>query len=75
MTLKTEQKLIGSQFTEFEPTVYTTGAHLIPLKIIVNGIEKYIWVVNEFNNDIYCDGENCSANVIADNVEELIFQD
>lgn len=74
MSLKAEQKLLGSQITNFEPTVYTTGAHLIPLKVIINGIEKYIWVVNEFDNDTFINGENCSVNVIADNKESLISQ-
>jgi len=75
MSLKTEQKLIGTQITEFEPTVYTSGAHLIPLKILINGIEKYIWVVNEFENDTFFHGEICMVNVIADNTNNLIIQD
>ncbi|MFH0924182.1 MAG: hypothetical protein V1872_00885 [bacterium] len=74
MSLKAEQKILGSQITDFEPTVYTTGAHLIPLKIIINGIEKYVWVVNEFDNDTFLDGKNCSVTVIADNKNNLIIQ-
>jgi hypothetical protein len=74
MSLKVEQKILGSQITDFTPTVYTIGAHLIPLKVIINGIEKYIWVVNEFDNDTFFDGKNCTVHVIAENKNDLIIQ-
>lgn len=74
MSLKIEQKILGNQITDIEPTVYTTGAHLIPLKTIINGVEKYVWVVNEFDNDTLFNGENCSVNVIANNKNNLIIK-
>lgn len=72
MSLKVEQKLLGCQVTDFEPEVYTSGAYLIPLKVIINGLEKYVWVVNEFNGDTILNGENCSVNIIVDKKENLI---
>lgn len=74
MSLKVEQKILGCQITDFEPTIYTTGAYLIPLKTIINGIDKYVWVVNEFDNDTFLNGKNCSVNVIADNKNNLIIK-
>ena len=73
MSLKVEQRLLNCQVTDFEPTIYTTGAYLIPLKVVFKGIEKYIWVVNEIDNDCFFDGKNCIVNVIADNKKDLII--
>ena len=44
MSLKIEQILLDEQITDYEPTIYTTGAFLIPLKVIINKKEKYVWV-------------------------------
>ncbi len=75
MSLKIEQKIIGSQITDFEPTIYTTVAHLIPLKVNINGNEKYIWVVTEFNDDIFFNGEICTPHIIADSKDKLFLID
>ncbi len=75
MSLQIEQRLLDSYFIESEPSVYTTGAHLVPMKILIDGNEKYVWVVTEFDNDTFFDGENCSVNVIADSKNNLIEQD
>jgi len=44
---------------EFEdPVLFTTGAHIQPLKIVDNkGNEKWFWVVNEFVDDTFSDGQ------------------
>jgi len=71
MSLKVEQKIIGTQFTEFEPRIYSTGVHLVPMKINVEGKEKFIWVAEEFENDTFFDGKNISPRVISNNMREL----
>lgn len=73
MSLLTEQKIINTEFTEREPEIFTTGAKLIPVKVDINGIVKYVWVVKEFTDDSYLNGENCSPYVIADCPEKLII--
>lgn len=71
MGLKTEQKISGVQVTEFEPKIYTTGAYLVPMKIIKNGFKKYVWAVEEFDNDSYKD-KLITPRVVANNIHTLI---
>jgi len=72
MSLKTEQILDNFFFSEAEPKIYTTGAFLVPMKIMKGEEERYIWVVWEFDDDPYLDGESCKANVYADSLVNLI---
>jgi hypothetical protein len=71
MSLKIEQRISGEQITEFFPRIFSIGVHLIPMKIIENDTEKFIWVADEFSEDTYLDGAIVSPNVIADKIEEL----
>lgn len=74
MPLKVEQRLLNHQFTEFEPKIYATGVYLVPMKVNLNGIEKWVWVVEEFDNDSYYNGNSISVNVISDNISDLISE-
>ncbi|MDR0612945.1 MAG: hypothetical protein LBG45_05615 [Dysgonamonadaceae bacterium] len=56
MSLKIEQRLWGKQITEFSPRIFSTGVHLIPMKIFENDSAKIIWVADEFTDDIYLNG-------------------
>lgn len=71
MSLKIEQRLLGYQFTEFEPRIYATGVHLVPMKVDLNGIEQFIWVADEFNDDTYFDGKNISPEIISNSIEKM----
>lgn len=71
MGLKIEQRLLNKEFTEAEPKIFSTGVHLVPMKISVEGKEKFIWVAEEFEDDTYFDGRNISARIIANKIEEL----
>ncbi|MBI4654562.1 MAG: hypothetical protein HY752_06165 [Nitrospirae bacterium] len=71
MSLKIEQRLDNFFFSEAEPKIYTTGAHLVPMKIMKGKEERYVWVVYEFDDDSYIDGELCSPTVYADSLEHL----
>jgi hypothetical protein len=72
MSLKIEQILDSFFFSEAEPKIYTTGAFLVPMKIMKGEEERYIWVVWEFDDDPYLDVESCKANVYADSLANLI---
>ena len=74
MSLKIEQRIIGNQITEFEPRIYSTGVHLVPTKVELNGKEKIIWVADEFNDDTFLDGKNIIPRVISNNIEELLVE-
>jgi len=72
MSLKTEQILSNFQFTERQPRIYSDGVYLVPMKIRINGIDKFIWVADEFNNDTFdSNGNNISPKVIADSIDDL----
>lgn len=71
MSLKIEQKLLNEEIVEFEPKIYTTGAHLVPIKVSIQGKEKFVWVVDEFIGDTYFRGDLISPNIIANKSSEL----
>ncbi|MBM4064648.1 MAG: hypothetical protein FJ266_03260 [Planctomycetes bacterium] len=73
MSLKIEEKLIGSYFTEIEPVIYTTGAYLVPMEIKVNEEKYYVWVVNEFEDDSFdTNGKFCSPRLLSCKKDNLI---
>ena len=74
MSLKVEQRLENEQFTEFAPRIYTTGAYLVPMSVVVNGESRYVWVVDEFNDDTFAD-ELISPNVYAQNITDLLNEE
>jgi hypothetical protein len=66
--LKIDQILRGTKFAENSPRIYSTGTYLLPLKITIRGIDHFVWVADDVFDS---DGNNISANVIADTIEEL----
>ena len=72
MNLKIKQRLNGNTFTESEPRIYTTGAFLVPMEVVRNGIKKYVWIVDEFGDDTYDDDGICSPNVCTDSKGNLL---
>ncbi|MDR0613608.1 MAG: hypothetical protein LBG45_09085 [Dysgonamonadaceae bacterium] len=72
MSLKTEQILLDYQFAERQPRIFSTGVHLVPMKISIRGIEHYVWVADEFNNETFnSDGGDISPNVLSNKFENL----
>ncbi len=64
MSLEIDQKLDENTFTESKPRIFATGAFLVPMETIKNGIKRYVWVVDEFIDDTYNDdGIICSPNL------------
>jgi hypothetical protein len=74
MSLKIEQRIIGNQITEFEPRIYSTGVYLIPMKVELNGKEKFIWVADEFSDEAFIDGKNISPKIISNKIEEMFVK-
>lgn len=72
MSLKVEQILDNFFFAEAGPRIYTTGAYLVPMRITKGEDERYVWVVGEFDDDSYYDGELCSPRVYADHPRNLM---
>jgi len=71
MSLKIEQRIIENQITEFEPRIYSTGVHLVPMKVELGGKENFVWVADEFDDDTYFDDKLISPQVISDKIDEL----
>jgi hypothetical protein len=70
--LKIDQSLRECKFTEDTPKVYSTGVYLVPMKISIRGIEQYVWVADDFNDETFnSEGKNVSPRVISDSIEEL----
>ncbi|MFO0793266.1 MAG: hypothetical protein U0586_04300 [Candidatus Brocadiaceae bacterium] len=72
MSLKIEQKLDNAFFTEIGPRIYTTGAYIVPMKIKIGQKQRYVWVVDEFGDDSYLDGEHCNPVLYANNLKNLL---
>ncbi|HXG84147.1 MAG TPA: hypothetical protein VNI84_08980 [Pyrinomonadaceae bacterium] len=74
MSLKVEQRLENSSFTEINPRIYTTGAYLVPMRVVVNDKSRYVWVVDEFEDDTFADGL-ISPNAYAQNITDLLNEE
>lgn len=72
MSLKVEQRLDDFFFTESSPKIYTTGAHLVPIELLHGRKKMYVWVVDEFDDDTYFNGDICSPNLYANTIENLL---
>lgn len=66
-----EQILQGEVITESRPVIYTSGAYFVPMKVSINNQDKYVWVVSQFNDDTYLEGNICSPIVLTNNSSEL----
>jgi len=71
MSLKIEQRIIENQITEFEPRIYSTGVHLVPMKVKLGGKENFVWVADEFDDDTYFDDKLISHQVNYDKIDEI----
>ncbi|MCR4322300.1 MAG: hypothetical protein NUV74_18445 [Candidatus Brocadiaceae bacterium] len=73
MSLKIEQRFDDVLFTESGPRIYTTGAHIVPMKIKIGQKQRYVWVVDEFKDDSYDeDGKICSPVVYSTKKKDLL---
>jgi hypothetical protein len=72
MSLKIEQILDNIQFAESQPRIYSNGVYLVPMKIQIQGVDKFIWVADDFNDDTFdSEGNNISVKIIADTIKDL----
>ena len=55
MNSKSVRHLFSKGMTE----VYTTGAYLSPIKVVIEGQEQWLWKVDEFHDDCFMFGEEC----------------
>jgi hypothetical protein len=72
MNLKAEQILLDTQFAERQPRIYATGVHLVPMKISIRGVEHYVWVADEFNDDSFDDeGKTIKPHIVSCEIEKM----
>ena len=55
-----------------EPTIYTTGANLRPMSFVCDGRAKWMWVVVEFVDDSFRDGDVYNPPECAATKDELL---
>jgi len=51
---------------------YATGVYLVPMMIHVGGVEKWIWVAEDTDNDVFYNDSAISLNLLADSKDALI---
>ena len=72
MGLKEEQILRNCRLAERRPRIYSTGVYLVPLKIQICGIDQFVWVADDFNDDSFDDqGNLVSPYIISDEHERM----
>jgi len=74
MSIKIDQRLDDNIFTEQKPRIFTTGAFLVPMEIKKNNKKRYIWVVDEFNDDTYNEDGICITPILYACSKEEILQ-
>ena len=73
MSLKIEQRLDGESFTELEPRIYSTGVFLVPMRVTLKNKKRFIWVVDEFEDDTFDqNGLMCEPKIYSDDIERLL---
>ncbi len=72
MSLKIEQRLDNLFFTESKPRIYTTGAYLVPMKIVEGDKHRFVWVVDQFADDTYKKDGICSPKAYSFEKEEML---
>jgi len=55
-------------------TIYTTGAFLKQRKINVDGKDYGFWIVEEFTDDSFLDGETCNPKKFTENKDGLLMK-
>lgn len=55
------------------PTIYTTGANLRPITFVVDGKARWAWVVDEFIDDSFKDGDVYNPNEFGNTKDELLI--
>ena len=58
-----------------QPQIYTNGAYLSPAKILISGCETWVWIVDQFEDDCFLDGELCCPIESADCEMDLLPDD
>ena len=57
------------------PILFTTGAYIQPLKVIdETGNEKWFWVISEFVDDTFSDGQVLNPSESGLTKQELLFE-
>jgi hypothetical protein len=65
--------LLKQNATITEPVLFTTGAFIQPMRITdENGNEKWVWVVSEFVDDTFWDGDVHNPREYGETDNELL---
>lgn len=70
--IESRTKISKSFFAKSSHIAYTSGAYLVPMAVKDREEERFVWVVEDFNDETYVDGELCSTLVYAYNIDELM---
>lgn len=56
--------------------IFTTGAFIVPVRVRINGIETWRWIVDSFEDDSFFDGEIFNPPEYANAFDKLfVFPD
>jgi hypothetical protein len=51
--------------------VFTTGAFVVPVRVKINGIEAWRWIIDSFEDDSFFDGKVFNPSEYASNFDKL----
>ncbi len=55
---------------ELEKYTYTTGAFISPF--FIKEENKWVWIVREFDDDTFCDGDLISPKEESEHIDDII---
>ncbi len=72
MSLKVEQQLDENCLAERQPRIYSTGVYIVPMEIVIGDKHRFVWVVDQFDNDTFSEYGPCSPVVYASDKKKLL---
>jgi hypothetical protein len=52
--------------------LFTTGAFIKPIKVVINNQEQWRWIVTSFEDQTFSDGNEIDVYTYANNPEDLL---
>ncbi|HRP92572.1 MAG: hypothetical protein IT276_01755 [Ignavibacteriaceae bacterium] len=56
-----------------ENILFTIGAFIKPMKVVINNIEQWRWIVTSLEDQTFLNGNEIEVCDYADNLEDLVF--
>lgn len=56
-----------------EDVLFTIGAFIKPMKVVINGNEQWRWIVTSIEDQTFLDGNEIQVSDYSDKLENLVY--